>query len=118
MAEYIERDKERLARLRKEAQKFQDDIICAVGTDFMQTIAEAENRMIFDILDGLENEPTADVVEVRHGKWVTRHSDVSYWCECSACGHTPPRNSWRQEYHSDFCPNCGAKMDGKGVEND
>lgn len=64
MAEYIERDKKRLARLRKEARQFQDDIVCAVRTDFMLTIAEAENRMIFDILNGLESIPAADVVEV------------------------------------------------------
>ena len=28
----------------------------------MQKIAQAENRMLFDIIKGLENEPTADVV--------------------------------------------------------
>jgi hypothetical protein len=60
---YIELDKKKIARLRKEAQQFQDDIVCAVGTNFMETVAEAENRMIFDILNGLESEPTADVVE-------------------------------------------------------
>ena len=64
MAEYIERDKKKIARLRKTAQQFQDDIVCAVGTDFMQIIAEAENRMIFDILKGLTEAPAADVVEV------------------------------------------------------
>lgn len=53
---YIELDKKKFARLRKKAQEFQDDIVCSVGTDFMQTIAEAENRMIFDILNGLESE--------------------------------------------------------------
>ena len=61
MARYIEFNQEKITRLKREAQQFQDDIVCAVGTDFMQKIAEAENRMIFDILNGLENEPTADV---------------------------------------------------------
>lgn len=62
MAQYIELNQKKITRLKREAQQFQDDIVCAVGTDFMQKIAEAENRMIFDILNGLESEPTADVV--------------------------------------------------------
>ena len=61
MAQYIELDKKKIKRLKREAQFFQDDIVCAIGTDFMQKIAEAENKMIFDILNGLEAEPTADV---------------------------------------------------------
>lgn len=61
MARYIEFNQEKITRLKREAQQFQDDIVCAVGTDFMEKIAEAENRMIFDILNGLESEPTADV---------------------------------------------------------
>lgn len=62
MARYIAFDEKKIKRLKREAQRFQDDIVCAVGTDFMQNIAEAENKMIFDILKGLEDEPTADVV--------------------------------------------------------
>lgn len=61
---YYKIDEKKFARLRKEAQQFQDDIVCAVGTDFMRNIAEAENRMIMDILKGIETESTADVVEV------------------------------------------------------
>ena len=62
MARYIELDQKKLKQLLREIQQFQDDITCAVGTDFMQKIAEAENKMLFDIIKGLENEPTADVV--------------------------------------------------------
>lgn len=66
MSRYIEIDDKNIKRLLGEAQRFQDDIVCAVGTDFMKNIAEAENKMIFDILKGLKSEPPADVVEVRH----------------------------------------------------
>lgn len=62
MARYIALDEKKIKRLKREAQQFQDDIVCAIGTDFMLNIAEAENKMIFDILKGLEDEPTADVV--------------------------------------------------------
>lgn len=65
MADYIALDHKKIKRLKREAQQFQDDIVCAAGTDFMLNIAEAENKMIFDILNGLENETSANVIEVQ-----------------------------------------------------
>ena len=62
MARYIELDQDKINRLKREAQQFQDDIVCSVGTDFMENIAKAENKMIFDILKGLEDDATVDVV--------------------------------------------------------
>lgn len=50
-------------------------------------------HMIFDA-------PAADVAQVRHGRWLKHACYV-----CSVCGVAN-----NDEY--DFCPNCGAKMDG------
>lgn len=47
--------------------------------------------------------PPADVVEVRHGRWL--ESDNGPMQKCSVCGAT----GWDEFY---YCPNCGAKMDG------
>ena len=50
-------------------------------------------------------------IEVVYGEWITRkNSQMSYNhlitnYECSVC-HT-----WSR-YHSNYCPNCGARMDG------
>lgn len=61
----------------------------------------------------LDEVPIADVVEVRHGKWLTRyiHNRLSSGAKvrwdvksCSICTHT-------QLCVSDYCPSCGAKMD-------
>lgn len=62
---------------------------------------------MYDLEDFLEEVPTADVVEVKHGEWI-----YDQWCEfkCSICGHwsqTEPRGKEK------YCPNCGAKMDGR-----
>lgn len=124
MPEYIERDKKKIARLLREAQLFQDNIVCAVGTSFMQTIAEAENRMIFSILNGLETEPTADVVAVRHGVWkdVYKNKYSNHVYRCSVCGGEAlfkmKANELGHIYYeqelSVGCPHCLAKMDGKG----
>ena len=50
--------------------------------------------------------PAADVAPVRHGRWLPFHStaagDIQY---CSAC---ESGCTWKPNY----CPNCGAKMDG------
>ena len=58
----------------------------------------------------IEKQPTADVVEVRHGRNI---EDTPSLFECSLCG-------WFDSdlYTSDtgiynFCPNCGARMDGE-----
>ena len=57
-----------------------------------------------DMLDELEAIPAADVVEVRHGRWI---EDGNYQY-CSECGE---EHSW-VDYRADYCDVCGAKMDG------
>lgn len=54
--------------------------------------------------------PPADVAPVQHGRWVT-HSDRpdSLICSVCDCGF----DMWKHDPHN-YCPNCGAKMDGDG----
>ena len=49
--------------------------------------------------------PAADVVLVRHGRWIASHDE---FCACSICKY-PVYVGWNQ---TNYCPNCGAKMDG------
>ncbi len=58
--------------------------------------------------------PTADVVEVRHGKWVKTNSRLAEMT-CSLCGFTY-YGEHDVECMSAFCPECGAKMDGERRE--
>lgn len=48
--------------------------------------------------------PTADVQEVRHGRWNTINSKVT---QCSVCGVS---RDIRTQVGWNFCPVCGAKM--------
>jgi lipopolysaccharide biosynthesis regulator YciM len=48
--------------------------------------------------------PTADVAEVRHGKW-TENKTEYFLYGCSLCGY-------RVDNEYNFCPECGARMDG------
>lgn len=53
--------------------------------------------------DAVEKIPSADVAEVKHGKWVNG--------KCSECGEAAPYSPMRSTYYrSLFCPNCGADM--------
>ena len=72
------------------------------------------------IYNVIKSTPTADVVEVRHGKWIENQEPLG-WCdvdciECSVC-----HESWIMDEDSSiddyeciwhYCPNCGAKMNG------
>ncbi len=59
--------------------------------------------------------PTADVAEVKHGYWIDkpsgRYLHVASWC--SVCGNKSGIDGIKNNRHKPYCPNCGAKMDGK-----
>ena len=58
--------------------------------------------------------PAADVVEVRHGRWLTTDA-YPHHLYCSVCYKTYAKNAkWVNELDlpTNYCPNCGAKMEG------
>ena len=63
------------------------------------------------VLALIDNQPTVDVAEVRHGKW-----KYFKWCDfkCSECGCIS--NSEPFKGKEKYCPHCGAKMDLEAVE--
>ena len=68
---------------------------------------------IESVLEYAENLPAADVAPVRHGHWVKEKPDVLIHWHCSVCKNC----YYLEEPNANYCPNCGAKMDG-GEEND
>ena len=63
----------------------------------------------------IDNAPTIDAQPVKRGKWEYRHADD--WMFCTACG-TDAEGDCGEPLETDFCPNCGARMDGKGNGNE
>ena len=53
----------------------------------------------------------SDIEPVRRGKWKRKENTKVYWYACSSCGEDVPKNEYGDDYFSDYCPNCGAKMD-------
>ena len=61
----------------------------------------------------IQSAPAADVVEVKHGKWILeRELNGNPYCfHCSICDDDFHYIGIKVAY--DYCPNCGAKMDGE-----
>lgn len=75
------------------------------------SLPTSEMRGANKVVDRIKSAPTADVVEVRHSEWKqVVFDDGAKSCKCCmACG-----TFVEPQYNYKYCPNCGAKMDGKG----
>ncbi len=104
MAEYIEREKFRNILEAKAEMAF--------GTP---------KQVFYNTIAMLDLIPAADVVEVRHSKWIKGRKEKLYYNDdmsgfydfpvtCSVCKFDITDEGF---YETDYCPNCGAKMDGE-----
>lgn len=67
-----------------------------------------------DLAEDFYSIPAADVAPVVHGRWIHDGCRVKGgidWCHCSECGKSDNFCA-----RTNYCPNCGAKMDG-GADN-
>ena len=73
----------------------------------------SENPHIDVIVDELENLPSAEP-ERKTGKWVNNINDMPI---CNQCGYMTPYDRAIDDYeYGNYCPNCGAKMEGESDE--
>lgn len=56
----------------------------------------------------IQKQPAADVVEVRRGEWIKKPHISKEYKQCNVCKY-----DFSRLIPDNFCPNCGAKMDGK-----
>ena len=97
MDEYIKRDDALLAISYYPIENPEPD-------DIIQAILETARKLIARI-------NAADVSPVRHGRWIEyiEIGAMNNHYECSTCHWKTPSFTIARE--SNFCPNCGAKMD-------
>lgn len=64
----------------------------------------------------LGSQPTIE--ERKHGHWVTgeNEDDGDFIIKCSICGKRAPTDGDYRYYLSNYCPHCGATMDGGAYE--
>ena len=90
---------------REDALKLLSDDIPICGASLYQVGAKGGLQIAHGIVAAI---PAADVAPVLHGRKI-EDGDIGCFWLCSLCGECLP-------YGANYCPNCGAKMDG-GDEN-
>ena len=68
-------------------------------------------KMVDWFVKMVDKQPTIDAVPVVHGEWIDMKLGDELMptiCKCSVCGAT-----WAGVGGYIYCPNCGARMDGK-----
>ena len=108
MAEYIERDTA-IKRIKEYALS-----VFGIDLDNSQEYAgrslpENYCEGLYEATELIDDLPAADVAPVRHGRWEPGNPI------CPVCGGDKFKDLdadiWC-DWQPDFCPNCGAKMDG------
>lgn len=108
-----------------------DALLCKLEK-YSDPTAREKNEYLFGMQQRLEtcielvdDAPTVDAVPVVHGRWIIKDNPGTGWYRvtCSECGEDvtsvapvigffpKAKATW------DFCPNCGARMDGKDGNN-
>lgn len=85
---------------REAYEALRDKLAYSVCGPLLPSQAHLIAKIISDI-------PAADVAPVVHGEWVDARDDT-YDYICSLCDTRFP--AWLEDW--DYCPNCGARMNG------
>lgn len=93
--------------------------IDAVSDDYIQSFTANANTYLI-VRKILRSVPTADVQEVKRGKWVQDwehqrliddYDEIPY-VKCSLCGQVEWYIDKERDTTPNYCPNCGASMRG------
>ena len=69
----------------------------------------------FNVKFDIENFPNADVAPIVHAHWISKNPHGYEWIfVCSNCDYI---DGYPFNDRSNYCPNCGAKMDEKENNN-
>lgn len=100
MTEYISRDK--VLKKFIEGDGHDDD-----------RFTEGYNFAVQEHREEVENIPAADVQPMKHGCWITSHPvDAAKEFKCIVCGGLIELPVFAEHCYYDYCPYCGARMDG------
>ena len=80
-----------------------------IDADALMELARKHVNRTVDCND-IARFPTIDAVPVVHAEWI--NGDYGYLiCPICSCEHHR-RDAYRFDTENDYCPRCGAKMDG------
>ena len=76
--------------------------------DWYRPYGQTDEPIPFETLvSDLRDMKAADVVPVRHGRWLCVDTDTEQFFLCNRCKK-------KEYWESNYCPNCGCKMDLEG----
>lgn len=111
MAEYIKLTRRKVYRgdvynaIEAERIKVLPNVL---NSKYMDGVHDGLKRALSILANDVSDIPAADVVKQKHGRWEKRMNiDLMIWCsECGWMKHQGDKRNYN------YCPNCGAKMDG------
>ena len=98
MSDYIERDR----LLEQKPFTYVGGHLSSYNSGFLDCAEEAR--------EAIKNAPAVDVVPVRRGRWMPADQIGDCCYTCSECGFE--RDAYLLDV-GNYCPNCGARMDGE-----
>lgn len=89
-----------------------------IGGDEFIDITIDKDKAIEALTDYVNKQKGIPNMEVRHGEWEAEYSFIGncLYYYCSICRALEPHLCATSKQHSNYCPNCGAKMDGGKVD--
>ena len=109
----------RLTKRLEDGQAVMDCILCS-EQGFDCTWLSCRNRLKNRVCDYEDTIQSNDLIKQKHGRWIDKTEVIvkptyppleNARVDCSACGHI----FWHTSALTyNYCPNCGAKMDGDG----
>lgn len=76
--------------------------------DWYRPYGQADEPIPFETLvSDLRDMKAADVAPVMHGRWLCVDTDTEQFFLCNRCKK-------KEYWESNYCPNCGCKMDLEG----
>lgn len=109
MTEYIERTEELMLAMNAGARAIENTrrYHGAIYTKdvFLEIPQEIPYLQAAKVLREVSDAPAADVDPVVHGRWVCVDTDTEQFFLCNRCKK-------REYWESNYCPNCGCRMDG------
>ena len=85
-----------------------------------KTIDGAKWDECTEIIELIEKQSKADVAPIVHGEWIIQSDEIDFakWDQCSECGYQLTYIGHAKAMGMNYCPGCGAKMDGKEKKNE
>ena len=76
--------------------------------EWFRPYGHEDDGIPYDVLVAdIRDMPAADVAPVRHGRWLCVDTDTEQFFLCNRCKK-------KEYWESDYCPNCGSKIDLEG----